>query len=201
MMIQPLTFGFRLEILILVFAGWLIMYFIVNRRQAIADEHMVMGSDYDRAIPYIPLFALVYFSTYIFVIQPFFVISNPRQFNVMVISFAVISLLYSTFHAIVPSKVERIENVKQDGISGRMLDVFQGICQPYGNFPSLHVGLSVPVVMANYLVFGLKGGLIALFCAILIAVSTLFTKQHYIMDVLAGFMGGLLIYGLISFLI
>lgn len=201
MMIQPLTFGFRLEILILVFAGWLIMYFIVNRRQAIAAEHMVMVSDYDRAIPYIPLFALVYFSTYIFVIQPFFVISNPRQFNVMVISFAVISLLYSTFHAIVPSKVERIENVKQDGISGRMLDVFQGICQPYGNFPSLHVGLSVPVVMANYLVFGLKGGLIALFCAILIAVSTLFTKQHYIMDVLAGFMGGLLIYGLISFLI
>ncbi len=200
-MIQPLTFGFRLEILILVFAGWLIMYFIVNRRQAIAAEHMVMVSDYDRAIPYIPLFALVYFSTYIFVIQPFFVISNPRQFNVMVISFAVISLLYSTFHAIVPSKVERIENVKQDGISGRMLDVFQGICQPYGNFPSLHVGLSVPVVMANYLVFGLKGGLIALFCAILIAVSTLFTKQHYIMDVLAGFMGGLLIYGLISFLI
>ena len=201
MMIQPLTFGFRVEILILVFAGWLIMYFIVNRRQAIADEHMVMGSDYDRAIPYIPLFALVYFSTYIFVIQPFFVISNPRQFNVMVISFAVISLLYSTFHAIVPSKVERIENVKQDGISGRMLDVFQGICQPYGNFPSLHVGLSVPVVMANYLVFGLKGGLIALFCAVLIAVSTLFTKQHYIMDVLAGFMGGILIYGLISFLI
>lgn len=201
LMIQPLTLAFRIEILALVFAGWLVMYFIVNRRQAAASEHMVMASDYDRAIPYIPLFALVYFSTYIFVVQPFFIISNRHQFNVMVISFAVISLFYSTFHALFPSKVERNEDVELDGISGRMLGFFQGICQPYGNFPSLHVGLSVPVVIVNFLVFGVMGGVIALICAVLIAVSTLFTKQHYILDVLAGFLGGILIYGLISFFV
>jgi membrane-associated phospholipid phosphatase len=36
-------------------------------------------------------------------------------------------------------------------------------------------------------------GSIVLIWAVLIAVSTLYTKQHYILDVLAGFMGGLVI--------
>lgn len=57
----------------------------------------------------------------------------------------------------------------------------------------MHIGLSVPVVAANFMVGGSVNGSIMLIWAVLIALSTLYTKQHYILDVLAGFMGGLVI--------
>ena len=46
------------------------------------------------------------------------------------------------------------------------------------------------------MVAGSTVGSITLIWAILIALSTLYTKQHYILDVLAGLIGGTLIYSL-----
>ena len=86
------------------------------------------------------------------------------------------------------------------GFSGWALGLFQKTCKPYGNFPSMHVGLSVPVVAANFLAGGPVIGSIMLLWAVLIAVSTLYTKQHYILDVLAGVVGGLVISTLVFWL-
>ena len=56
---------------------------------------------------------------------------------------------------------------------------------PYNCFPSLHVAHSFVSALACYRVH--RGvGLGAATCASLVAVSTLFTKQHYIADVIAG---------------
>ena len=60
----------------------------------------------------------------------------------------------------------------------------------------MHVALSVPVVGANFIAIGPTAGSLTLIWAILIALSTLYTKQHYILDVLAGLTGGVLIYSL-----
>ena len=60
----------------------------------------------------------------------------------------------------------------------------------------MHVALSVPVVGANFIAIGPAAGSISLVWAILIALSTLDTKQHDILDVLAGLIGGGLIYSL-----
>ncbi len=159
-----------------------------------------LGIELDRKIPYVPLFALAYFSTYIFVVQPFFILSDARQFYWMLTSFVSISVLSSLIHATIPSKIERVEQVTVGGLSGWMLALFQKTCKPYGNFPSMHVGLSVPVVAANFMAGGSVIGGVMLAWAVLIAVSTLFTKQHYILDVLAGVAGGLVISGLVYWL-
>jgi hypothetical protein len=114
----------------------------------------------------------------------------------MLVSFASISVVASLIHAAFPSKIERRENLDTGALSGRMLGLFQKTCKPYGNFPSMHVGLSVPVVAANFLAGGPILGSITLVWAILIALSTLYTKQHYILDVLAGLFAGVVIFGL-----
>jgi len=176
------------------------MYFFVNRLQVDPSCRIDLGTDLDRKTPYLPLFAPVYFSTYIFVIQPFFILSNARQFYLMLISFVSISLISSLIHATFPSKIERVEQVTTGELSGWMLGLFQKTCKPYGNFPSMHVGLSVPVVAANFMAGGPVIGGVMLAWAVLIAVSTLFTKQHYILDVLAGVAGGLVIFGLVYWL-
>jgi membrane-associated phospholipid phosphatase len=188
-----LSLSFRLATLALTLLGWLIIYFFVNRLQVEPDRRMDLGMTLDRQIPYVPLFALVYFSTYVFVVQPFFILSNARQFYWMLSSFASISVISSIIHATIPSKIERVEQVTVGGLSGWMLDQFQKTCKPYGNFPSMHVGLSVLVVAVNFMMSGPVIGSIVLIWAVLIALSTLYTKQHYILDVLAGVMGGLMI--------
>lgn len=197
---SPLSFSFRMEILALTLTGWLIMYFFINRWEVAYQRRLDFGTEWDRKTPYLPLFAPMYFSTYIFVIQPFFVLSDARQFYIMLISFIAISVLSSLIHATVPSKIERVEEVTIGGTSGWMLGLFQKTCKPYGNFPSMHVGLSVPVVAANFMAGGPAVGITILIWGVLIALSTLFTKQHYIVDVLAGMTGGAAIFILVFWL-
>jgi len=196
-----LSFVFRMEILALTLLGWLVIYFFVNRREVSDQRRLDLGTSYDEKIPFVPQFALVYFSTYPFVLLPFLILTDARQFTWMAASFVAISMISSLIHATVPSKIERVEELKVAGMSGWMLGLFQKTCKPYGNFPSMHVGLSVPVVGATYLVAGPVVGGVTLVWAVLIALSTLYTKQHYIIDVLAGALGGLLIYSLMFWLI
>ena len=198
---ETLSLSFRLIILVLTLLGWLVIYFFVNRLQVDPVRRIDLGTELDRKTPYIPLFALAYFSTYIFVIQPFFILSNRRQFYLMLTSFILISVISSLIHATIPSKIERVEQVTAGGLSGWMLGLFQTTCKPYGNFPSMHVGLSVPVVIANFMAGGPIPGSIMLVWAALIAVSTLYTKQHYILDVCAGLIGGLIISALTFWLV
>ena len=56
---------------------------------------------------------------------------------------------------------------------------------PYNCFPPLHVAYSFLAGLTAYRVHrGL--GIVATLCATVIATSTLFTKQHYVVDVLVG---------------
>ncbi len=189
-----LSFTYRMTLLLLTMVGWMMLYFFVNRQQVDPGRRLDFSTKWDRKTPYWPLFALVYFSTYVLVVQPFFILTDARHFYLMLASFIAISVFSSLIHATVPSKIERVEDITIGGASGWMLDLFQKTCKPYGNFPSMHVGLCVPVVATNFMVAGPVIGSLTLVWAILIALSTLFTKQHYIIDVLAGMTGGIFIF-------
>ena len=196
-MSPALPFSFRMEILALVVFAWMIMYFFVNRLPVQAERRLDLGTALDRSTPFLPQFIPVYFSTYPFVLLPFFIVHDERLFYIMLTSFAAISVCATAIHALVPSKIERVEQQDASTPSGWMLGLFQKTCKPHGNFPSMHVGLSVPVVVATFLVAGPLIGSLTLFWTVLIALSTLFTKQHYILDVLAGFLGGCVILALV----
>jgi len=189
-----LSLQFRLGILTLTLLVWLSIYFFVNRLKVEPQNRLDLATSLDKRIPFVPQLALIYFSTYIFVMQPFIILSEARQFYWMLASFGSITVIASLIHAIVPSKIERNEALDAQGLSSQLIVLFQKTCKPYGNFPSMHVALSVPVVGANYLTAGPAAGSITLLWAILIALSTLYTKQHYILDVLAGLFGGITVY-------
>jgi H+/Cl- antiporter ClcA len=56
---------------------------------------------------------------------------------------------------------------------------------PYNCFPSLHVAHSFVSALTCYRVHR-RVGITAVVCAALVGLSTLFTKQHYVLDVIAG---------------
>jgi len=57
---------------------------------------------------------------------------------------------------------------------------------PYNCFPSLHVGFSMTAGLWTYYADKTKFGLAVLIWAILVSVSVLFVKEHYIADLLGG---------------
>lgn len=72
-----------------------------------------------------------------------------------------------------------------DGILAHSLRTVYDLDPPYNCFRSLHVAYSFLAALTSYRVHrGL--GLAALLWAALIGISTLYTKQHYAVDVIAG---------------
>lgn len=191
----------RVATIALVSLAWLVFYFFVNRLNVDSGRRRDFSLPVDKKIPFLPVFAWVYFSIEIFVLHPFLFLSEARPFYWMLACFMLNTSLFSLIHFIVPSKVERLEHDKTGGIAGKMLRQWQRTCKPYGNFPSMHTGFSVPVVIANYMVLGATAGSITLVWAILIASSTLLLKQHYLVDVIAGLGLGLLTSALMYLLI
>ena len=65
---------------------------------------------------------------------------------------------------------------------------------PHNCFPSLHVAHSFVSALACSRVHR-RLGLVALIAATLVALSTLFTKQHYVLDAVAGVVLAFVAYG------
>ena len=131
-----LSLPYRLAILALTLLGWLGIYFFVNRLHVEPKRRLDLAVPLDGKIPFVPQLALVYFSTYIFVIQPFIILSEARQFYWMLASFGSITVIASLIHAIVPSKIERNEILVTDGISGKLIDLFQKNSNPMETSPA-----------------------------------------------------------------
>ena len=95
----------------------------------------------------------------------------------------VIGLAYVGF-LVYPTALPRSETVGE-GFFAKSLEVNYSLDPPYNCFPSLHVAWAFVAALTCYRVH--RGvGLVALVWAAIIGVSTLFTKQHYVVDVIAG---------------
>jgi membrane-associated phospholipid phosphatase len=140
----------------------------------------------DRLIPLRPTWSLVYGSTYLFLILlPVFVICRPELIRRTVFAYlAVWITAYAVFIAY-PTVAPRADEVPGEGFAAWGLRFLYDADPPYNCFPSLHVAHSFVSALACWRVHRGLGG-VAVFCAGLVALSTLFIKQHYVLDVVAG---------------
>jgi membrane-associated phospholipid phosphatase len=96
----------------------------------------------------------------------------------------VLTIAYVGFVAY-PTVAPRPAVIVGDGFAAWSLRLQYELDWPYNCFPSLHVAHSFVSALTCYRVH--KGvGLAAVLWASLIGVSTLFTKQHYVVDVVGG---------------
>lgn len=125
-MSAELPLSFRLQVLLMILLGWLAMFFLVNRRQVQLTRRRSFRTALDRRLPFLPQFALVYFSTYVFVILPFVILREAGLFRWMATSFVAISVLSTLIHFAVPSRIERVEQFEGQGASGWRLGCSSG---------------------------------------------------------------------------
>jgi membrane-associated phospholipid phosphatase len=140
----------------------------------------------DRAVSLQPGWMLVYGSLYIFVvILPVLVVGQAELFHRGMKAYLTVMLVSYTGFLLYPTLAPRPAEVLGDGFSAWSLRLAYSLDPPHGCFPSLHVAYAFVSALTCYRVHrgvGIGAGL----WATLIAVSTLYTKQHYVVDVIAG---------------
>ena len=140
----------------------------------------------DRALPLIPAWSLVYGALYLFLILlPIFVIRQDDLIRRTVYAYLLIWITAYVFFVIYPTWAPRPLEVTGDGFAVWGLLALYSTDPPYNCFPSLHVAHSFVSALASYRVHR-NLGILAMIVAALVALSTLFTKQHYVVDVIAG---------------
>ncbi len=139
----------------------------------------------DLAIPVAPAWTLVYASLCLSVVLPLLVVRERKLLRrTMLALLAVMSVGYAGF-LVYPTIGPRPVAVPGSGFAAWGLRLTYALDSRYNCFPSLHVAYSFVAALACHRV-NRRVGLLAVLWASLVGVSTLFTKQHYVVDVLAG---------------
>lgn len=170
----------------------LISYFGNQLLYNLLDKH---GTDYpkvplDDEIPLIPWFVYFYYLTFPLGIVTFFYLAYKDKkslYNIFVtlcISFAISGLIYFFWQT---------EFVKPDftpvTFTDKLVVWTWGSVNPINCFPSQHCFMAFAVLIAcfNGKKMNIFYRLFASLCAIMIILSTIFIRQHYILDIFASF--------------
>ncbi len=180
-------------VLILYIGGYLIVNYLSVGREAHTLELAL-----DRVIPFFPWFVIPYLFVYIAAFLPYFFIKDHIKFRSVALTYTITTLLAYTIFLLFPVIMNRPSGISTHGI-GVVVGLIYAIDFPYNSFPSLHVMyafLPAFMLLKDYKV----AGSITLFMAILIALSTVFIKQHYVLDVVGGIVLAGMGYGLYYYL-
>jgi membrane-associated phospholipid phosphatase len=140
----------------------------------------------DHLLPVVPAWALIYGALYAFlIVVPVFVVQDRALVDRTVWAYLAVWTAAFACFLVYPTVAPRPAAVPGDGFAAWGLRFLYDADPPYNCFPSLHVAHSFVSAFAVGRVHRPLGR-VTLACAWLVALSTLFTKQHYVLDLLAG---------------
>ena len=146
----------------------------------------------DRAIQLQPAWMLVYGSVFLFAFLPAFVVRGAELTRRVLWSYLLVECLAFVGYLAYPTSLPR-QAITPDGFFPWSLQLIHDVDPPRNCFPSLHVAWAFVAALSCHRVH--RGvGVAAMVWAGLIGISTLYTEQHYLVDVIAGVMIALLAY-------
>jgi membrane-associated phospholipid phosphatase len=158
-------------------------------------EPRVIASRFDERIPYVPQWVWIYsFLYYPAILLVNLVIHSSEQFTQVAISYLMLLAMQMAFFMVMPVRTpEHWRTVNgQRTPSERFLALVQRFDAATNSFPSMHTS----VAMLTALHLQPEMGVAVFAFPVLIALSCLFTKQHYVIDLPAGALLGWLDYAL-----
>jgi len=147
---------------------------------------LLLRTPLDDLIPVIGPFAVPYVSLrpFIYLSAVLFLLFRVRIYRSAAVSMIVVLLVSYAFYAFAQTYIDRPVIAGDDLFSRMIRDVYASD-QPYNDFPSLHASLST-IFAIHWLRVDRRLGVPIAIWAALIVVSTVFVKQHYVPDVVAG---------------
>jgi membrane-associated phospholipid phosphatase len=171
--------------LLVAYAIWLVAFYAVGL-QASKLPALDLTTAWDRAIPVVPAFVWPYELCYIFPFSSLLVVRDWRRFDAALLASALASASAFVVYLALPIAFPRPP--LGDGLAERVLalEYAADFSPGANNLPSLHVALSWIMGRA---MLGQRSRIadVAVVTVVLaITLSTLFVKQHLLIDVAAG---------------
>ena len=187
---QPMASSWHIKRFGIVLAGaafFLTEYHLVAMMTA--GRHVQLMSELDRAIPLIPWTAWLYAPLYAAgIIATGFMLRDERLFLRAIVAVGIGQTINSVFYVALPSAYPRAEaftGVPTEGVSMAILRWVHSIDPPHNTFPSAHVMVAFLCAMLAWR-SGHRGRWFPVLTGLGIAIAVTTTKQHYIVDSLAG---------------
>lgn len=162
------------------------IYFVLN---APSSTVYYLNNAIDDLIPRIPFFVIPYllFIPWLW-LTVLYVWYKGRYFRQLALSLIIVNLIAYFVYTFFLTAVPRTEIVGND-IFTNILRIVYGTDNIYCGFPSLHSALSASIA-TYFLIKRSRFTYFFVFMAGLIVVSTLLTKQHFIVDAISGIVLG-----------
>lgn len=175
-------------ILLVVVVAISVLYFVIDIHQL--SLH-VLRTGLDIQIPRIPFFSIPYlaFLPWLWgtVIYSFF---KHRTFRQLAYSVIIVNLVAFCVYLSFQTYVPRDPIITNDFFSNLLRFIYSHD-QPYNCFPSLHSALSA-VIATYFLCRKSCWSWAAISMAGLVVISTLFVKQHFVLDAISGIVLGII---------
>ena len=190
---QALTRPYPVTIPMVMLVSLVPIYLVIAGRARAGTVH-APALALDRLLPLAPTWALVYGALYAFlIVLPVFVIQRAELIRRTVWAYLTVWIVAYICFLVYPTVAPRPDTFAGTGFPGWGLRFLYEADPPYNCFPSLHVAHSFVSALVCYRVHRTLG-FVAMACASLVGLSTLFTKQHYVADIIAGILLALAAY-------
>lgn len=175
------------------------MYFIAK---VTPIEVNLVGNYIDSKIPFVAQFIYVYVSWYLMLlIVPYlFYKHNPKSFNKYYVTTFICITLVVFIYFFYPTTMNRAD-IAVSSISEYLVNVIYMIDTPVLNcFPSMHCLISFVFIYVALAEKNLnpRSKLIIIIWSILVILSTLFVKQHVLVDMLSAFVISIVVYTVVN---
>lgn len=179
----PIDYAIHLVMTVFLIFGVYQFYFWCQRHPVVACRRFT--APLDERIPFRPRWAWIYsFLYYPAIVYLNWTVTSPRHFNHLAMSFFILLVGQMAFFLFFPVETPTHWRNMNPGRtwSEKFLLFVRRFDAPSNCFPSMHVSVAMLTAMHAQ---AQLGPLVFLFPA-LIALSCVFTKQHYLLDLPAG---------------
>lgn len=168
-------------LLLLVVLLWALCYFSINNFTEGRKTH-ILAFSFEKSIPFVPAFIFFYILTYVSVMIPYFIIRDKMDYRRAVLAYLFIIFVSSIIYLIYPVETIR-PDIESNGFFLSIVAWVYSTAKPYNLFPSLHISLSTLSALVS-LKYKRIVGYILIILLLFISLSTLFVKQHYLVDII-----------------
>jgi membrane-associated phospholipid phosphatase len=172
-------------------AVWVVLGNAVGGMGYLAVNHLVGDGPFhhltlplDVAIPFVPAFVLAYMLVYVTPAMMGFFLTDRAELYRTCFAFGLNCIICFAIFLLWPVEYPRIVPLP-DTIFGRLLAFVHVLDRPVNCFPSHHIATSFTTFFAIARQ-NRKWGAVFGVAAALVALSTVFVKQHYVVDIPAG---------------
>ena len=153
------------------------------------ETHRTLATPLDAAIPFVPASIAVYAGVYGLMLYPLFTVRSGAWLRRTVAAYALVIAVCLVTFAVWPVSGAALrapaDAIDPTRFTGWGVALCYALDPPFNLFPSAHVAIALVAALAAWRVRSPGSGL-ALAAVAGVAVSTCTTKQHYVLDVVAG---------------